>query len=94
MRSVLAAAMGRHNEIVRTIDAVPQEADTAHLRWDAPSRVMEDAMANDEYEVVRATAADIDGILDLQGATSPNGAAHCRRDSRGNGWKRRSPTCR
>ena len=71
MRSVLVAAMGRHNEIVRTIDAVPEEADPAHLRWGAPSRVMEDAMAIDEYEVVRATAADIDGILDLQERNQP-----------------------
>ncbi len=71
MRSVLVVAMGRHNGIVRTIDAVPEEADPAHLRWGAPSRVMEDAMAIDEYEVVRATAADIDGILDLQGRNQP-----------------------
>ena len=33
MRSVLVAAMGRRNGIVRTIDAVPEEADTAHSRW-------------------------------------------------------------
>jgi L-amino acid N-acyltransferase YncA len=43
----------------------------SHLRWGAPSRVMEDAMAIDDYEVVRATAADIDGILDLQERNQP-----------------------
>ena len=31
MRSVVVMATGRYNEIVRAIDAVPEEFDTAHL---------------------------------------------------------------
>src|SRR5919107_10985 len=54
VRSVLVVAMGRHNEIVRTIEAVPEEADTAHSRWGAYSRAVEGAMHIDGCEIAQA----------------------------------------
>jgi hypothetical protein len=54
----------------------------------------EDAMRTDDREIVRATAEDIGGILDLQDRDLPRrGGAPSARLPR-NGWKRRSPTCR
>ncbi len=61
-RSVLGTVMGRYNEVVRALDAAPEEFVTAHLRCGASSRAMEDAMQIDEHEIAQAAADDIDGM--------------------------------